>query len=548
MSKHLRNQRRLMTTNTQMTQEQSKSTANPHEAFTAADELVHDDMSLKDDDGRLLNSATSENKGDEDSLAVNDPVPAEDTLFAGEKAAAEDDQGENMQNNAPSMPFIADEHPNGDDPDRVPVIPELADDQVPNMPGAILKHAREMLGLSLRDVSTHLKLRVNTVSDIEHDRLTQPTAANFVIQHITAYAKLVNIDPSALVDLYRQNVREVVQEAGKRAAVIQRAERKSRRSGFKIVALSVGALALLVLGIGIGSYLGASSQDEADPDGALILSPGAQVQQELSGAGEDMLPPKTEEKTEDLLDPNTKMARDQAASLGTDDIIGYAQKSISEEGKPAQNAPAEGPAAALKTDPALNIKSAAAPVSLPAEGTYGSEKERSREKLTDEAAAKPAASDQALMLKGGEAAKNSGLPVAKPVERAQDKAPKADAAAKKAADTKVSSTEAKDEKIATLPSQLRDLSSSVRIVNRKDIGSLNTVSIQVKDAVALRILGSSGKILKNGPFKKGQAVSATGMPPLRIEGSDRSRITVKYNGGTASVPAGRNVSFELPVR
>ena len=63
-----------------------------------------------------------------------------------------------------------------DDPDKIPVAPSLADNEVPNCPGAILMHAREMLGLSLSEVARRLNLRINTVNDLEHDRLNQPTA------------------------------------------------------------------------------------------------------------------------------------------------------------------------------------------------------------------------------------------------------------------------------------------------------------------------------------------------------------------------------------
>lgn len=527
MSKHLRNQRRILQTNTQMTEEHSpvamENTTVTHEAFTAASELVHDEELSKVEANNF-------------SLTANE-------------------QEENMQNNAPSVPYVSEEHPNGDDPDRVPVIPELADDQVPNMPGAILKHAREMLGLSLRDVSNRLNLRVNTVSDIEHDRLNQPTASNFVIPHITSYAKLVNIDPHTLVELYMNNVREVMQEAGKRAAVIHKEQRRAAHHGLKIALLSAGALALVVLGIGIGVYIASSSNDEEDASGALTLSPGAQVQQELTGAGEDPFPPEqsTQESAQEVVDPNTQMAREQAEALGTNDIINNAQKGVSDENKDPLQAPLE--QGSLTTLPA-NIQVTDAKSEIKDANTQANNK--ALKESQNAALTLPKDSIQEVSNA------RAPLPVATPVvasspvqntdakqslsnNSAQKKAPSpASGNTNGAKNNNVKTSSAKDVALS-LPSAVRDISSSVRIVNRNDIGSLNTVTVQVKAPVAIRILGAR-KVLKSGTFKAGENISVTGMPPLRIEVSDTSKITVKYNGGTAVVPAERNVGYDLPVR
>ncbi|MGN0908664.1 MAG: helix-turn-helix domain-containing protein, partial [Succinivibrio sp.] len=163
--------------------------------------------------------------------------------------------------------------PNGDDPDRVPVTPELPDDKVPNMPGAILKHAREMLGLSMREVALRLQVRVNTVSDIEHDRLNQQTAVPFATAYLTAYAKLVNVDPAAVVSLYRQNV----SRAAVAAASAPQA-RQGRRGGFlaRAALLVLIAAAVLAAGIAIGVRLAGGGEEGEGGSGALTISPSAQ--------------------------------------------------------------------------------------------------------------------------------------------------------------------------------------------------------------------------------------------------------------------------------
>ena len=152
-----------------------------------------------------------------------DPVEKEEAAVksSAKPQADKSSHREDFRNN-----FYGDEHRfggnlthNGDDPDKVPVVPSLSDDEVPNLPGAILKHAREMLGLSQREIALRLKLRVNTISDIEHDRLTQPTAAPFARGYIADYARLVNIDPKAVVDLYNHNVLEAAEMAKNQSKV-----------------------------------------------------------------------------------------------------------------------------------------------------------------------------------------------------------------------------------------------------------------------------------------------------------------------------------------
>ena len=115
-----------------------------------------------------------------------------------------------------------------DDPDKIPVAPSLADNEVPNCPGAILMHAREMLGLSLSEVARRLNLRINTVNDLEHDRLNQPTAVPFASVHIANYAKLVNIDPEIVVKLYKDKVMQAVQTQALNAKVLQKQSRQQQ--------------------------------------------------------------------------------------------------------------------------------------------------------------------------------------------------------------------------------------------------------------------------------------------------------------------------------
>lgn len=434
-------------------------------------------------------------------------------------------KSENITSFMPNDDVLNTDRPNGDDPDKIPVTPELPDDQVPNMPGAILKHAREMLGMSLREVSNHLMLRVNTVSDIEHDRLNQPTATQFAVQHLTAYARLVNIDPKAVVDLYMQNVRQVQNAALQRSRQAYIETRRKRPLSLGKIALAVaGALALVGVGMGIGAFMSSSSSKEEDQSGALTLSPSAQVEQSM--APKEIFPPVPNE-TENLpYDPNTEMARQQAQALGTNDLIAKAQGAGTKD--PAKSAADEKTHVQEET-PTLKRSDAAAVSKFDQEKT-----EKTSVPLAS--AAQPASADPLIL---GAKDKAQTLPTAVPVNDVA-KVQKSDTAKDKKATVTVA------QPVTSLGS-VRDVSSQVKIVSRNDIGSLNTVTVNVQGAVYLRIKGN-GKTLKSGSFKAGDTVTATGMPPLRIEVSDSSLVRVRYNGGTAKSPSGKNLGFDLPTR
>ncbi|MBQ9275665.1 MAG: DUF4115 domain-containing protein [Succinivibrio sp.] len=409
------------------------------------------------------------------------------------------------------------DYANGDDPDKVPVTPTLSDDEVPNMPGAILKHAREMLGLSQREIALKLKMRVNTVSDIEHDRLNQPTAVPFTSKHIERYARLVNIDPDAIVDLYRQNVRQSQQAAEIRPTV----EESSRSSGRRW--FIAGAACALLVSLGMWYLLSPGSSTEDNQSGALIIEDEVQPRQgqELLGVapqegkvGAQAAQPVAAPRQE-AVDRNTELARRQAKELGTNEIFAVTDPTLQDTTKDQGGADktalaAEKPALTLPAD--KHSKAAGNAEAAPAQrqGSAG--------------AGKNAAS-----------AVSSGSPAKEAAKGATQ-----NAAAVAAAGTEKSS-----EKTPVLAAQLKNISAQAKLVSRNSVGSLNSADIEVRDAVALKVTGN-GKLLKQGVYKKGDRVKVTGIPPIVVSVSDSSRVRILYNGGTVKVPGAKQVIFTLP--
>lgn len=521
MSKHLRGQRRA---------------AGRPEAANLHKEPVMDANELKlgaAQEAQQQGGAEAQNAAPADKSAPKAPAEQAGSFTAQDLSQPDIGMG------APDLGAAADaasEFPNGDDPDHVPVTPELPDDKVPNMPGAILKHAREMLGLSLREVALRINVRVNTVSDLEHDRLNQQTAVPFATAYLTAYAKLVNVDPDAVVSLYRQNVSRAAAEAAGRPQ--QGGGRRGLRP-LRLLLIVIAIAAVLAAGIVIGVRLAGGSGDQEEAEsGALTLSPGAQQQVRQAseeGALEPLgpaadSPAPAAAPAPEALDSNTQMARQQAEDLGTNEIIARAQKPQDDTAGRAQ-----------ASDGALSVKGAAAEAAV-------------HESLRNAAAAPaPKGQDQAaqqpaLSQAPASASQDGGrLALAVPADKKSSK-DEVLRSERKDANAPAKKEDAGKDEAQAAPSSLGSVRTvSARVVNRRDIGSLNSVSVRVKGPVYLRIIGN-GKVLRQGSFKAGQSVSATGMPPIRIEVSDSSLVSISYNGGTVAAGSGRNVGFDLPTR
>jgi cytoskeletal protein RodZ len=419
-----------------------------------------------------------------------------------------------------------------DDPDKIPVAPSLADNEVPNCPGAILMHAREMLGMSLSEVSRRLNLRINTVSDLEHDRLNQPTAVPFASVHIANYAKLVNIDPDYLVKLYKDKVMQTVQTQALNARVLQ----KSSNSGmiskkFLFAVLGIAVVAIIAVGV-IAFEMGSS---KAKSTGSLVIEDNVQAQEDTDGSltlDTENSKVKTnvlEETPAPAVDINTQMAQAQANDLDTNEIISLqnqskqsvtsanTSESLQVKGEAAKKMMGNKSESTIIEEAPPAQENSLKPVQLGTQNTQPTKKQSSNDKLA---------------LKTLPAVETDRKPVVTETPKAQVKTePKVEAA-----------------QATKLSANLRDVSSSVRLSGRVDpLESLNSVTVKVLSDVSLKITGS-GRVLKEGSFKAGQTIKVMGIPPLKVSVADPSKIRVTYRGASVSVPHSSQVTFTLPQR
>ncbi len=457
----------------------------------------------------------------EDPLAMHDPSKA----ASAQGQTPLEGRGDGIMQNLSGRPFRADDGEvevlsseimgsadpdldrsvtltrNGDDPDRVPVVPTLSDNEVPNMPGEILRHAREKLGLTQRDIARKLKLRVNTISDIEHDRLNQPTAAAFVRGHIASYASYVNIDPKAVLSLYNQNVNEVIEK-------LSVGEPKKRRP-YKAAVYSFIFLAIIAF---LAVYFFWNEEPVVNQEPLVIegtIDDEEHEQSRILNAQEEGSIVIDKTAAPAPVDVNTQRANEQQQALRTESLS--SQDIIVDEGQ--------------KTTEALRVEGAREAMDAFA---------RARGEVVIDKSLNQQAQKQEDPQEQSEAKIDPAK--AEPAAPVQD-------------DSSLKEGELKVEPPPALSSQLKDISSQVSIADREGLASFNSVQIEVKGPVYVRVTGGSEKkILVQGNYQSGNKIAVSGVPPLTVSVSDSTRVAIAYGGGRVVVPDAKQVTFELPMK
>lgn len=71
-------------------------------------------------------------------------------------------------------------------------------------PGLLLKEARKELNLTLEDISSRLRLRVEVLEQIEADQFDMGKLATFTRGYYRSYAKVVNVPEQKVLDALDQ--------------------------------------------------------------------------------------------------------------------------------------------------------------------------------------------------------------------------------------------------------------------------------------------------------------------------------------------------------
>ncbi|MGN0903249.1 MAG: RodZ domain-containing protein [Succinivibrio sp.] len=478
------------------------------EGFSATADEVENTMPMMDESEKDLAEENS----------VSNEAVADNSQDLRESVTPSNDSMPNLYANSQVDPELA------EDLDKIPVSTTLPDDKVPNRPGAILRHAREILGKSMSEVANTLNVRANVICDLEYDRFCQTSAVPFASKIITEYAKLVNINPELLLKSYMDCVLEAAADGQQKARENQRLEKKAKVFSIKSLALLVASVAFLILAVAVAYSV--FSKEKPQSTGSLVLNNTVVPDEKEDGSivvnTSNTKVRTTIEEPEVLgVDENTLKARELNSAINGDAIISEKNQGKVETKVKAQS---EVMKLSVKGQDEKFVKKTEAKTK---------EEKKTAEVIEDVIDVEVApVEDIKAELKSAEIA-------VVPAEEKQTVKP---------AEKEVKAEVKKEEASPKLSASLKDISSSVRFATKTDpLAGTNSVEIKVSGDVYLKVTGN-GRTVKEGVFKAGQSVKAIGIPPLKVSVSDSSKITVTYIGGRLALPASKQVTFELPKR
>ena len=395
--------------------------------------------------------------------------------------------------------------------------------------GQVLRYHRQRMGMSIKEVADALKARPTTIANIESDLLNTPNVQNMVGRQVILYADLLGLNPKEVHDLYLQGIKEdvVIEHV---TVPRPRTDRRMNRIWLVVVLMIVVATAgFFVFGgkedapsSAQGSLNEAALDASHDTSAALVTSDAKLT------VGNNAPVVIEEEPAADapqvmVVDENTAKATEQqynlkqmeaAAAAAAKDLAPQPEALLLPEGV------AHEPETQVETNvPEVDSK-------LVASEPEVSAPERPSNAVKSEPVATPA-------------------PVATEAAAAEASAPQEPAVTKEEAAQEAAPKPAAKPELAA---SLKNISSSVKVVGRDGLASLNRAEIAVTAPVALEVIDGSGKRVRSGVFDAGDVVKITAIPPIVVKLSDTSAVKISYMGGTIALPVGKQVRFELPQR
>ena len=436
--------------------------------------------------------------------------------------------------------------------------------------GEILRYHRQRVGLSLNEVANKLRVRPATISDIENNKLNDLTYSSFAGNVIARYAIMLQLDHKSLVELYESTLDKGIAIEHEKRDALKLRQRRNRR----IARFSVFGILVLAVGGGLWSFMGTDSElssgeigelkasvhgsqnlEQLDPNvpltindpevsGTLVLEGSEQQPAVILEAESNQNAPEVQ-----VVDLNTARATQQEQVLQAEADAARLAQLQEQQGQNPASSTLSLPQNAVSTNDGndllgANVDQGPALVDSPV--------------TTAPNAVSDTAPDAALSIEEQarlaaervKAAQQSNAPTADAAVEAKSQQDAADAADAAATNEATAANDAAETETPApeLNAKLKNVSSSVKIVNRDALGSLNRVSIEVTGPVAIKVMDSNKKVLASGSYKSGDRVSATGIPPLTVQVSDTQAVRISYSGGKLEMPKDQQVQFELPMR
>lgn len=393
--------------------------------------------------------------------------------------------------------------------------------------GQLLRSHRIKRKMSINEVANEIRARPATVADIENDRMCFHTVKDFAESFIGRYGKLFGLDQDDLIARYRKQLAQSI-------TVISDEKPKKK---FDIQLARSWLMVVLVVLVATAGYFVFSAQEASKKEEQKVqIAQNAQIDTTQSaveifasnapqnGQGQVVIQDPNNQNGPEVrvVDENTARATAQQMAMQQS-----ADGSI--DLKPAQAAQEKSP---LDLPPNANISVASnanignANITVANNANNGNVN-MSNANIGNANIAAPAQTNMTVAT-----------------EQRDEKL--AQAKAKAEAEAKAKAKEAA--KDVELSGNLKNISNSVRVVNRDGLASLNRAEITVTKRVALKVVDSSGKVLASGTYDNGDSVKVTGIPPINVQISSTDAVKISYMGGHISMPAGKQVKFDLPMR
>ena len=393
--------------------------------------------------------------------------------------------------------------------------------------GQLLRSHRIKRKMSINEVANEIRARPATVADIENDRMCFHTVKDFAESFIGRYGKLFGLDQDDLIARYRKQLAQSI-------TVISDEKPKKK---FDIQLARSWLMVVLVVLVATAGYFVFSAQEASKKEEQKVqIAQNAQIDTTQSaveifasnapqnGQGQVVIQDPNNQNGPEVrvVDENTARATAQQMAMqhSSDGSIDL---------KPAQVAKEKSP---LDLPPNANI-------SVANNANNGN---------ANIAVANNANNGNVNMSNANIGNANITAPAQTNMTVATEQRDEklAQAKAKAEAEAKAKAKEAA--KDVELSGNLKNISNSVRVVNRDGLASLNRAEITVTKRVALKVVDSSGKVLASGTYDNGDSVKVTGIPPINVQISSTDAVKISYMGGHISMPAGKQVKFDLPMR
>lgn len=418
--------------------------------------------------------------------------------------------------------------------------------------GELLRFHRQRLGYSAAFAAKLIKIRPDTIVDIELDRLTKETDSDYVHNLIKAYAKILGIDPQCVLDKYNQTRNEKI-TISKDTEQNKPVDRYMSRNFILIICI------LLIAVIGFFVFSDENRESKTLPDkGAISLGSNDQsnnLPKMVSGSIDEngniieeqqvVIEDKKNTQASEVkyVDLNTSRANAQKQALNTstsvENTIEQEELNNTDTLLLAKENPDQLSKEQLSADIVLSKKNQAEALAKAEKAKKDAE---IAQKVNDTLAAAPvnignqdnvlaAVANKSTKVEEDTIEQNVALEIGTLEAKVQDK--------------KAEKPEVVEVK---LDKKLKNVSSKISIKDREGLASLNSLQINVSKDVALKISDGTGKVLKSGVFKSNENIKLTGIPPFKIAVSDTTAVSISYMGGTVVKPDAKQVEFELPMR